>query len=103
MKNKLLVLVEKPSLKEEIGEFQVGLEWDYALQCMPANAFCRLAFEYQRWTGGRGYTAANSFAGVEIDDGVNPPVASTFAESFAAAAAPELDLLGIAVSAGLTW
>lgn len=81
-----------------IGEFQVGLEWDYALQCMPANAFCRLALEYQRWTGGIGYSAAESFAGVEIDD--DP---TTLAAAFASAAAPEMDLLGIAVSAGLTW
>ena len=51
-----------------IGEIQLGLEWDYALRCMPANAFCRVALEYQRWSGGQGYSAANSFAGVEIDD-----------------------------------
>ena len=54
-----------------IGEIQLGLEWDYALRCLPANAFCRTAIEYQRWSGGQGFSAANSFAGVEIDD-VNP-------------------------------
>ena len=55
-----------------IGEIQLGLEWDYALRCLPANAFFRAALEYQRWTGGQGYSAANSFAGVAIDDGINP-------------------------------
>jgi hypothetical protein len=81
-----------------IGEIQLGLEWDYALRCLPANAFCRAAVEYQRWSGGQGYSAANSFAGVEIDS-----VPTTFADSTAVADSPELDLVGLAISTGLTW
>jgi hypothetical protein len=81
-----------------IGEIQLGLEWDYALRCLPANAFCRAAIEYQRWSGGRGFSAANSFAGVEIDS-----IPTTFAESTSIADSPELDLVGLAVSTGLTW
>ena len=81
-----------------IGEIQLGLEWDYALRCMPANAFCRVALEYQRWTGGMGYSASNSFAGVEIDGD-----ATTLGDALAIADAPELDLVGLAVSTGLTW
>jgi len=81
-----------------IGEIQLGLEWDYALRCLPANAFCRAAVEYQRWSGGKGYSAADSFAGVEINS-----VPTTFAESTAVADSPELDLIGLAISTGLTW
>jgi hypothetical protein len=86
-----------------IGEIQLGLEWDYALRCLPANAFCRTAIEYQRWSGGTGYSAANSFAGASIDDGVNPVVDTTFAAANAAADAPELDLIGVSFATGLTW
>ena len=81
-----------------IGEIQLGLEWDYALRCLPANAFCRAAVEYQRWSGGQGYSAANSFAGVEIDD--EP---TTLGDALAIADSPELDLIGLAISTGLTW
>ena len=85
-----------------IGEIQLGLEWDYALRCMPANAFCRVALEYQRWTGGQGFSAANSFAGVDVEVNGNP-VAGSLGDALAIADAPELDLVGLAVSTGLTW
>jgi len=81
-----------------IGEIQLGLEWNYALQCVPANAFFRAGVEYQRWTGGIGYSEAGSFAGIEVDD--------DFAQrgsTFASAAAPELDLIGLTLGTGLTW
>ena len=47
-----------------IGEAQVGLEWDYALQQMPANAFIRIGFEFQNWTTS-GYVngTSDSYAG----------------------------------------
>jgi hypothetical protein len=45
-----------------------------------------------------GYSAANSFAGVEIDGD-----ATTLGDALAIADAPELDLVGLAVSTGLTW
>ena len=32
-----------------IGELEVGGQWNYALKCIPANAFVRAAFEYQYW------------------------------------------------------
>lgn len=85
-----------------IGEIQVGLEWDYALRCLPANAFCRLAVEYQRWSSGTGYSQANSFAGTGIDNNGSITQA-TLGDAFAIADAPELDLVGLAVSTGLTW
>lgn len=85
-----------------IGEIQLGLEWDYALRCLPANAFCRLAVEYQRWSSGTGYSQSNSFAGSGIDNN-GVVTAATLGDAFAIADAPELDLVGLAVSTGLTW
>jgi hypothetical protein len=85
-----------------IGEIQLGLEWDYALRCLPANAFCRLAVEYQRWSTGTGYSQANSFAGSGIDNS-GTITQATLGDAFAVADAPELDLVGLAVSTGLTW
>lgn len=83
-----------------IGEIQLGLEWNYALCCLPANAFFRLAIEYQRWDGGKGESAADSFAGISIDDG--EPATSIVATS-AFAAEPQMDLLGFTIGTGLTW
>ena len=37
-----------------IGEVQAGIEWDFALRCLPAKAFFRTAFEYQYWDGSSG-------------------------------------------------
>ncbi|MCI0491506.1 MAG: hypothetical protein L0Z07_01055, partial [Planctomycetes bacterium] len=81
-----------------IGEIQLGLEWNYALQCLPANAFFRAAVEYQRWDGGKGYSEAESFAGIEIDNEF-----TSVASTFAAADSPALDLVGISLGTGLTW
>lgn len=81
-----------------IGEIQLGLEWNYALRCMPANAFFRAAVEYQRWDGGQGYSESGSFAGLEIDNDF-----AAVAETFAASAAPEVDLIGFTIGTGLTW
>jgi hypothetical protein len=83
-----------------IGEVQLGLEWDYALCCLPANAFFRLAIEYQRWDGGQGSSAANSFAGIAIDTGF--PEASIVSTN-AAADTPQMDLFGFTIGTGLTW
>ncbi|MGD9635165.1 MAG: hypothetical protein AB7G28_12450 [Pirellulales bacterium] len=85
-----------------IGEIQLGLEWDYALRCMPANAFCRLAVEYQRWSSGTGFSQSNSFAGAGIDNS-GVVTTTTLGDANALADAPELDLVGLAASTGLTW
>jgi hypothetical protein len=83
-----------------IGEIQLGLEWDYPLACLPANAFFRTAIEYQRWDGGRGYSAANSFAGIAINNGSpNESIVSTAA----GAPEPQMDLFGFTIGTGLTW
>jgi hypothetical protein len=83
-----------------IGELQLGLEWDYCLQCIPANAFFRAALEYQRWDGGKGFSQSQSFAGAEIVGQVDPVSIIT---ANAAASVPQMDLIGIALSTGLTW
>jgi hypothetical protein len=83
-----------------IGEVQLGLEWNYALVCMPANAFFRVAVEYQRWDGGAGFSAADSFAGITIETEVDP---TSIATTTASAAAPQMDLFGFTIGTGLTW
>jgi hypothetical protein len=83
-----------------IGEVQLGLEWNYALVCMPANAFFRVALEYQRWDGGTGFSGANSFAGITLDGDTQ---ANSIITTNAAAPAPQLDLIGFTVGTGLTW
>ena len=54
-----------------IGEAQLGLEWDYALKCLPANAFFRAGIEFQNWQGGHGSSSASSFAGTSTTDNNN--------------------------------
>jgi hypothetical protein len=83
-----------------IGELQLGLEWLYSLQCVPANAFFRAALEYQRWDGGKGFSVSNSFAGAEVITTADPLSVIT---ADAAASVPQMDLIGIALSTGLTW
>ena len=80
-----------------IGEVQLGLEWDYALQCIPANSFFRVALEYQRWDGGNGFSEAQSFAGTTVNGATNQ---GTFTAS---ASAPEMNLFGFTLGTGLTW
>lgn len=80
-----------------VGEVQLGLEWDYALRCVPANAFVRFAVEYQRWDGGAGFSEAGSFATVDVDG--DEATIATNATTFR----PQLDLIGITLGTGLTW
>jgi hypothetical protein len=83
-----------------IGEVQLGLEWTHALQCIPANAFCRFAVEYQRWDGGSGYSAADSFAGITITGETDP---TSIVSTTGAAEEPQMDLVGFTFGTGLTW
>ena len=81
-----------------IGQFQTGIQWDFALRCLPAKAFFRTAFEYQYWDASSGYAAAGSQAGVQIN-GTENHVVNTFAE------APGLivDMYGLSIGTGFTW
>jgi hypothetical protein len=84
-----------------VGEIQLGLEWNYALQCVPAKAFFRAAIEYQRWDGGLGFSQSESFAGAEIT--AIPNVQNSILTATAAASEPQMDLIGITLGTGLTW
>ncbi len=80
-----------------IGEVQVGIEWDFALRCLPAKAFFRTAFEYQYWDGSTGSTDSGSFAGA-VNGGDNYQVTT-------GSWAPGLivDFVGLSVGTGFTW
>ncbi len=77
-----------------IGEVQLGIEWNYALQCLPANALFRLAAEYQYWDAGEGEAYAQSVA---EDVGVAEGTATAFAQGL------RTDLIGFSLGAGFTW
>ena len=81
-----------------IGEVQLGIEWDFALRCLPAKSFFRAAFEYQYWDASSGYAAAGSFAGFGDPSSPDSLVAVN-------AEAPGLivDLIGFSVGTGFTW
>jgi len=88
-----------------IGEFQLGLEWDYCLCCIPANAFVRVAAEYQRWDGGSGSSRTGSAAGAVVGGDLSggDPITAAAIETLASADGPQLDLVGFTIGAGLTW
>lgn len=86
-----------------IGEAQLGLEWDYALRCVPANAFFRVGLEFQSWEGGHGSSSSSSFAGTSTTDNNNVVTDTTQATVNARANEPRLDLFGFTVGTGLTW
>lgn len=83
-----------PDTQCNIGEAQIGLQWDYELKVIPANAFFRTAFEYQKWhiegppTGGAGF-------GGTIND--------LTTNSFASAGIGDAELMGISFAAGFTY
>jgi hypothetical protein len=83
-----------------IGEIQLGLEWNYALQCVPAKAFFRAAIEYQRWDGGMGFSESESFAGATI---TGQTTATSILTTNASAHEPQMDLIGVTLGTGLTW
>ena len=79
-----------------IGELQVGGQWNLALKCVPANAFVRVAFEYQYWcTSNGGYAAAYSYAGP-----VGGPVGFAAGESNGNT---HVNMVGFNIGTGLTW
>jgi hypothetical protein len=79
-----------------IGEVQVGGQWNFCLRCVPANAFLRIAAEYQHWEVNNG-GVADSVAGGAILHG---PV---FEAARASAGDARVDLVGVTVATGLTW
>ena len=78
-----------------IGEVQAGGQWNIPLKCSPANAFVRLAFEYQYWdTTQTGEAQAFSYA-----DGLHGPWGVAVAQSSDA----HVNLVGFNIGTGLTW
>ncbi len=77
-----------------IGEVQLGGQWNYALKCIPANAFLRVAFEYQYWAAtNMGCTSALSAASGPALAGV---ASGRSGEAF-------VDLVGFNIGTGITW
>ncbi|HUS40102.1 MAG TPA: hypothetical protein VMX74_11655 [Pirellulales bacterium] len=77
-----------------IGEVQLGIQWDYELKWMCANAFFRIAGEYQYWDASQGYAVSASFA----DEG---GVVDSLA--FADADGLRMNLTGFSIATGFTW
>ncbi len=77
-----------------IGEVACGLEWNRRWTCIPADAFFRIAGEYQAWDvtspGESSSTTSLSAAG-------------QFANASAHASDSGLSLVGVAVTTGFTW
>jgi hypothetical protein len=77
-----------------IGEVQVGLQWEYCLQCLPATAFFRTAFEYQGWDANGGEARIDTF----ID---GSPLTTSVSSTSSSDAV--MDLVGFSIGTGLTW
>ena len=80
-----------------IGEVQLGIEWDFALRCLPAKSFFRAAFEYQYWDASSGFAQSGSFAGL------GNPAATDQVSVTASAPGLIVDLIGFSVGTGFTW
>jgi hypothetical protein len=81
-----------------IGEVQLGLQAEHALACIPANAFLRVAAEYQYWNADSGLSAAESFVGYgELLDPTSVAITD------AVVGGVEANLIGFSIGAGITW
>jgi hypothetical protein len=79
-----------------IGEVQLGLQYNHAMQFFPGTAFFRISAEYQYWHVNNGANASsNSFAGADPSHFVN--VATT------ANGNSTLGLVGFGLSTGFMW
>jgi hypothetical protein len=77
-----------------IGELQAGLEYDIPLTCVPADAFFRVAYEFQDWN-----IDGRSAAGLNTSGSAGPVTLS-------ASASPgigDMQLNGVTFATGLTW
>ena len=80
-----------------IGEIQAGIEWDFALRCLPAKAFFRTAFEYQYWDGSSGFAGSTSFAGFSNGGNTYQATTGSWAPGIIA------DFVGLSIGTGFTW
>ncbi len=79
-----------------IGEIRAGGQWNLPLRCVPANAFFRLAFEYQYWCTG-------SDSGVWAWSAATPLGGPAILAGGAASGDSHVDLVGFTIGTGLTW
>ncbi len=78
-----------------IAEIHAGVQWESRLQVLPANAFVRVGFEYQNWSVGSGVNHAVASSG-------GLPGANLAAVADASGDL-ELQLIGVAAAAGITY
>ena len=78
----------------DIWEYQVGLQMDFPLRFVPANAFFRTALEYQKWDVDGPPTGGAGFGGT---------IGELTTNSFASAGIGGANLVGLALGAGFTW
>jgi hypothetical protein len=78
----------------DIFEYQLGMQLDFPLQAVPANAFFRAAFEYQNWDIDAPPTGGAGFGGT---------IGELTTNSFASAGIGHAYLTGLVLGAGFTW
>lgn len=78
----------------DIMEYQVGLQLDFPLRFIPANAFFRTAFEYQNWDIDAPPTGGAGFGGT---------IGEITTNSFASAGIGAAHLTGLVLGTGFTW
>ncbi len=77
-----------------IGEAQLGWQWTYRLQCVPAHAYFRVAGEYQYWDATSDPALASATA----------TLAGSSQVRIDASAQPlRMDLIGFHLGAGFAW
>ena len=80
-----------------IGEIQLGTQWNFQLCHSCADAFVRLAVEYQYWsTSHTGRVLTDSYA-------PDPLYTDNFGHASASAGSARVDLIGFTVATGITW
>lgn len=78
----------------QMAEIQAGVQWDYALECLPANFFFRTAYEYQDWDINGPPTGGAGFGGT---------IGELTTNSFSSAGLGDMHLNGVSFATGLTW
>ncbi|HEY1785739.1 MAG TPA: hypothetical protein VGG30_09335, partial [Pirellulales bacterium] len=79
-----------------IGELQFGVQYNHALQTLPATAFFRFGGEFQYWHVNNG-CSASSYANA------GPINNSALVSATASAGNSNLALLGFGFTTGLSW
>jgi hypothetical protein len=77
-----------------IGETAWGLEWNRRWTCIPADAFFRIALEYQAWDL---TSPSSSTASTTLTAGGHS------ADAIANANDAKMSLMGVALTTGFTW